>query len=529
MIKTLLVDDDIEMLQGLANIVRWEDYGFSIEGRATNGYEALNLITEIRPDVLITDITMPIMNGLELIREAKKFIPNMKSVLISCHEEFNFAQEAIRLEADEYLIKHTLTEDELIRVINNLKTKIQNEREQRDKLLKANRELNINKYVIREKFYLDIMDCNILRKEELSDRAALSNISLPGHNFRMVSFFVDNIDEVLKKCPIQEYELFKFSLLNIINEIIQGKSGITSFSYNKNAFALLYCDNTADVPITQRIISVVKEIQNSVQSVLEFKPSACFSGVYSDILSLKKASGETETLRGSYFFKDSGEIVLARKEYKYSDSTALYKEFGPELKGFFSSHNRSEIVRCINKLFERIAEGEYSPAAIKSLLRRLIVDLEVTFGKYGINMESFQLKGDNFSSYKKIVEDTLEYVFKILSDARSVTSREEINRVIDYIETHLSEEINCESMANYINMNSNYFSRLFKNEIGITFSDYLINKRMEVATDLLNHSDYTIEEITTAIGIESISYFYRMYKRITGNTPGDIRNRARQF
>lgn len=529
MIKTLLVDDDIEMLQGLANIIRWEDYGFSIEGKATNGYEALNLITEIKPDVLITDITMPIMNGLDLIRESKKFLPNMKSVLISCHEEFNYAQEAIRLEADEYIIKHTLTEDELIRVINNLKKKIWNEREQRDKLLKANRELNINKYVIREKFYLDIMDSNILNKEELGSRAALSNISLPESNFRMISFFVDNIDEILKKCPIQEYELFKFSILNIIEEITHGNAGINSFSYGRNAFALLYWDNTAEVQISQRIIYMAKEIRDSIQSVLEFKPSVCVSGVYKDIFSLKKASQETEALREAYFYKGCGEIILARKDYRNSDSGTLYKEFGPELKGLLSSHNRSEIVRCINALFERITEEDYTPAGAKSLLRRLIVDMEIAFGKYGIDMESFQLKGDTFATYKKIVEDALEYVFKTLRDARSVTSREEINKVIEYIETHLSEEINCESMANYINMNSNYFSRLFKNEIGITFSDYLVNKRMEVATDLLNNSDYTIEEITTEIGIESISYFYRVYKKITGYTPGDIRNRARRF
>ena len=135
MIRTLIVDDDIEMLQGLANIINWEDYGFSIVGKAENGFEALNIISEIMPDVVITDITMPVMNGLELIREAKKFKPDIKSVIISCHEEFNYAREAIRLEADEYIIKHTLTEDELIKVINTLKIKIQNESEQTGKLI----------------------------------------------------------------------------------------------------------------------------------------------------------------------------------------------------------------------------------------------------------------------------------------------------------------------------------------------------------------------------------------------------------
>ncbi len=84
-------------------------------------------------------------------------------------------------------------------------------------------------------------------------------------------------------------------------------------------------------------------------------------------------------------------------------------------------------------------------------------------------------------------------------------------------------------MAALVNMNSNYFSRLFKNEVGTSFSDYLVNKRMEVATELLGNSGLSIEEIVKAVGIESISYFYRVYKKVTGRTPGDIRNKARRF
>ena len=529
MIRTILVDDDIEMLQGLTNIIQWEDYGFSIVGKAENGYEALNIITEIMPDVVITDITMPFMNGLELIREAKKFKPDIKSIIISCHEEFNYAREAIRLEADEYIIKHTLTEEELIKVLSILKIKIQNESEQKESLSKANRELNINKYVILEKFYIDIMENNIVQKEEIFNRTALINISLPTGNYRLISFFVDNMDEILKQSPIQEYNLFKFCILNIIEETTKGKEGINVFSYQKNAFALLYWDNTNEVNIKQKTISMVKEIQNNVQTVLKFKFSICFSSVNSDILSLKNAVVENEVLRSAYFYKGSGEVVTVGKGFKNKDSNDLYKEFVPEFKGALSIHNRNEIMECINKLFEIIVMEDYAPNSVKTLLRHLIVDIEVTLAKYELNLEAFQIEGDTFPMYRKIVEEALEYTFKKLAKSKSITSRIEIKKVLKYIEAHISEEISCESMANYVNMNSNYFSRLFKNEIGMSFSDYLLNKRIDVTTELLSNSDYSIEEITKAVGIESISYFYRAYKKITGNTPGDVRNKLRLF
>lgn len=529
MIKALIVDDDIEMLQGLANIINWEDYGFSIVGKAKDGFEALNIISEIMPDVVITDITMPVMNGLELIREAKKFKPEIKSIIISCHEEFDYAREAIRLEADEYIIKHTLTEGELINVINKLKIKIENENEQRENLSRANSVLNINKYAILEKFFIDILENNIIDKEEIYNRATLSKVALPTGNFRLITFFVDDMDEVLVQCPIQEYSLFKFCILNIIEDFIKEKEYINVFSYHRNNFALLYWDNTDEVFIKQKIISMVKEIQYNVQAILRFKLSVCFSCVYDSILNLKKAVEETEALRMAYFYQGAGEIITTNRVFKNKNTNNLYREFGPEFKGLLSIHKRSELMECINKLFERIVEGDYSPNSVNTLLRRLIVDIESVLSKYEVNMEAFQVKGDTLLMYRKTVEEALQYMFEKLGESRNITSRIEIKNVIEYIEMHISEEISCESMANYINMNSSYFSRLFKNEIGMNFSDYLANKRMDVATELLNNSDYSIEEITKAIGIESISYFYRAYKKITGNTPGDVRNRVRLF
>lgn len=529
MIKTLIVDDDIEMLQGLANIIRWEDYGFTIVGVAESGIDALNMISSAMPDVVMTDITMPVMDGLELIREAKKFKPDIKSIIISCHEEFNYAKEAIRLEADEYIIKHTLTEEELIRVINKLKAKIQVERERKESLYKAHREHNINKYVILEKFYTDIMSKHVRDKEEVHSRAAMSGILLPGGNFRLVSCFVDDMDEVLQQSPIQEYELFKMSILNIVEETTAEKEGINVFPYGKNAFALLYWDGTPEVWVKQKIVSLVRRIQENVQTVLKFRMSVCFSSAYGDIMDLKKAANEVEALRAAYFFEGSGYVVTEKVDFNNRDTNDLYMEFGPALKGFLSMHRHSELLECIEDLFERISAGKVAPKEIRTLLRRLFIDMEAAFSKYGIDMEHFQVKGDTLKMYKMITVRALEYIFKKLAEPRNIISRPEVNKVLEYINSHICEEISCESMAGSVNMNSSYFSRLFKNEVGISFSDYLVNRRIEVATELLSNSGLSIEEIVRAVGIDSISYFYRVYKKITGRTPGDIRNQVRRY
>ena len=263
MIKVILVDDDVEIVEGLSNIINWEENGFALVAVAKNGYDALNLITKLMPDVLITDISMPIMDGLTLIKEAKKFKPDLQTVIISCHEEFDFAIQAMRLKADEYLIKHALSEDEIVKTLKKLAEK---------------------------------------REEQ--------------------------------------------------------KEG------NKEIFS------------------------------------------------------------------------------------------------------QTQI-----------------PAAVNTV--------KVTPSNINIT-----------------------------------TTHTEILKALDYIDNHLNESISCDGLATYVNMNSSYFSRLFKREIGVNFSDFIIDKRMQVATDMLSNTNSPIDEIVAAVGIESISYFYRMYKRITGCTPGDVRNKA---
>jgi YesN/AraC family two-component response regulator len=528
MIKTLIVDDDIEMLQGLTNIIRWEDYGFTIAGTAESGLEALNMISSVLPDVVITDITMPVMDGLELIREAKKFKPDIKSIIISCHEDFSFAKEAIRLEADEYILKHTLTEEELIRIVNKLRAKLQAEQEKREYLHKAYRERNINKYVILEKFYTDIMSNHVADREEVRNRAAVSGILLPAGNFRLVSCFVDDMEEVLRQSPIPEEELFRLSILNIVEETVTAEEGINVFPYGRNAFAFLYWDNTPEVRIKQKILSLAGQIQENVQSVLKFRLSVCFSGVYGDIMDLKKAADEVEALRAAYFFEGPGHVITEGVKFAGKSASDLYMEFGPALKGFLSMRRHKELSGCIESLFERISAERYAPREIRTLLRRLFIDMEAAFSNYEINMEPFQIRGDTLGRYKKITARAMEYVFGKLGEARNIASRPEINKVVEYINSHINEEISCESMAGLVSMNTNYFSRLFKNEVGLSFSDYLVKRRMEVATELLGNSALSIEEIVEAVGIESISYFYRVYKKITGKTPGDIRNKARR-
>ena len=344
MIKTILVEDDKETLEGLKNVINWEAYGFTIIGSVRNGTAALELIEKHQPDLIITDITMPGMSGLELISRAKKQLPKIKSIIISCHEEFEFAREAIRLQADEYLLKHTLTEETLVNCISKINTAITNE------------------------------------------------------NMQLLEFY----------------------------------------------------------------------------------------GV--------------------------------EPQYRLTEINIRFEKYSHAMKDAVRANDGKLLIKIASTLYKEIGDT-FHPVPLRAMLSRLLVEIAMIMpDTHGISVTALQLKYGNHDFLS-----TVEVMAEKLAKLKYSTTNPEIIKAIEYIHDNISEDISCKAAANHVNMNSSYFSRLFSKELGVSFSDYVLEKRIARAGELLSNTRHSVDEIASMVGIESVSYFYRIYKKITGKTPGDVR------
>ena len=514
MIRTVIADDDIEMLQGLEHIIPWEEYGFTIVGKADNGTDALKVVQETVPDLLITDITMPGLDGLELIRESKKSInPELKSVLLTCHEDFHFAKAAIELSSEDYLVKYTLTEEELIRTLLKIKAKYQTEQQQ-----KAGRDLNLNKLLVRDNFFMNIIKKTLTDPDEIVRTAALLKINLPAGPFRTVGLFVDNQspDSLLPELGAQ--------ITDSIAAVLQNQPQGTYFQFAANAWMVLSWSAADPLSRKSKDLALIKAIQQSVLNDLQTNLSATYIPECPAITELGQPVQEANALRESYFYLEPGAFVCAKQVFASGQPGDLYKQYAAPLKAALETGQAQKLLDVIRQLTQTLQDAKYAPSSVKSLFHRILVDIEAVAGRYGITFEDFKLTGDRFSQYQAALLAIVRFSLEKLDEARGNSRRPEIHRVIAYIDGHLGENIRCEKMAKLVNMNSSYFSRLFKTEMGVSFSDYLINRRMEVASVLLSSSDYSIDEIAKSVGIENPSYFYRVYKKTTGKTPGKVRN-----
>lgn len=522
MIKTMLVDDDVEMLDWLEKIIDWGKFGYSISAIARNGTAALAMCREEVPDLIITDITMPGMDGVELINEVQKLKPDIKCIFLTCHEDFNYALKAVKLQVEDYVLKYTLTQNSLSELLCKFSRTFLAENSKYDEVYLLNRELSSSKIILEEKFFTDISENISLSKENILERAKALKIKLVDGPFRVICTYVDNYEKSMERSTAKENYLFKAHVLKLAEEILQNEN-IKYFALGKGIYAALYWDGDSYFAVKKNLEEKLKQFHASVFEALNVPVSSCIGSSYMLYGDIGKALDENKQLRDSYFYDGSGFIISERKTYSTEDGNSLLEEFTADFILALNKSDRVLINQTLEWLYNKLQKSNYSPACVKRIYNNIKMQMELTALKKGKDIGTAMADPDTFMAVKENLSEMIESYLVLSAMNPPVTSRREISAVLRYIDTNISERITCESMAAMVNMNSSYFSRLFKNETGVNFSDYLINKRIEKATLLLKTTNIKIEEITKAVGLEQPSYFYKLYRKVTGKTPGEVR------
>lgn len=526
MIKVIIIDDDIEMLIGLKGIINWEQYGYIVIGVAEDGEKALHIIEEYKPEVVITDITMPEMDGFNLINKAKIVVPNIKSIILTCHEDFKYAKQALKLKAYDYIVKYTLTKESLIEVLLRLKESIDNEKNMNTKFLRIDEEINDNRETIKQKLFIDLINYNYDGSKDILQiykRAEVMNIKLPQNDYILFSLYINNFQINITNSKIKNKNLLYFAMQNIFDEVFKSYYQYTYFNYSDDIkFILFWQDISNNNSIDTFFNYVLHEYQKCIKEYLNIEVSICVSSKYDNLLQLNNAFTECRLLRDEYFYEGSSNIIN-KQVNKWSEYDNLYNKYSDEWFKILFTNNCEKMINFIETTSLEARNFRYSPCSVKKLFNDFIIDIKSVANKSGININCIS-DFDTMDGCIQSVNNAILFYTRELSYKFDSNFRIEIISVLNYIDKNLQQHITCESMSKYINMNTSYFSRLFKKQTSMTFSDYLIKKRIEKATYSLKYSQISVEEIAESVGFMNISYFYKTYKKITGQTPRETRN-----
>ena len=522
----LLVDDEEEVIQAIIRKIKWEDLGFSVLGYADNGVKALEMIEEHQPDVVMTDIKMPYMDGMELCSHIRMEYPAMKIVLFTGFDEFEYAKEAVHLEVEEYILK-PVNSVELVNIFTHLKAKLDQEISERRSMEKLEQYYTESLPLLQANFYSTLIEGRI-HEEELQRYLSDYQISLPGPLFCCLVIHMSS-----SQVPENMNSLFLAASVQKQAEERLGKRGRAKcFPYLGNSvlFAQLNGENEI-AELTDDCDRFCKYVNRIIGAVVTVGiGQVCSSAL--DLAQSYNTAREAVSYRAVY----GASRAINIKEIAPSESGETRFTNDTELLNLFKKirlNSRDEIIEAVNQYIERIS------FPLKSLQQHqvVIMDLITALFRFSVNNDiaAEGISGDIGMLYEVLLEMEPDALRKWLTDislcfseslvmARSRSTQSFVSKAKEYVHSQYADaQLSLAQICEMLGVSNSYFSTVFKKETGKSFVGYVTDYRMEQAARLMIETNEKSYVIAQKVGYTDPNYFSYVFKRQFGVSPSKYR------
>lgn len=540
-IKVFLVEDEMVIRRGIKNSIDWEKEGYIFCGEASDGELAYPMIIKEKPDILITDIRMPFMDGLELCKLVKKELPNIKILILSGYDEFDYAKEAIRLGVTEYLLK-PISSGKLLEALNGVSESIRREKEDKDLVRKYMEEMRENTEDEKQKFFEQMIAGNLSMADALeTGKKYEMNLSAGMYNLLLFRFTLGEENrksgELLGEA---EYAIEK--LTERLEYVFEFQRGVEGWAF------LLMADNE------EQMSERVKELSKDLEEIMKnYSTIAYFGGIGQPVARLRELEEsfrEAERALAARFTMELNRIIsvedirMAQNVDTLDDieitSFGEIEKTRTMLEKFLNNGAEDEIDEFVDVYINELPEEN-----LKSVLMRqyIIMDAYIVMMSFCEKIEGIegemQAQSEELKNSMKTIqtlEEIKNYIRMLLKKIIGVRDTISGRRYSDIIEiakdqirkTYMSDEISLNTIAAEVGMSPSYFSSIFSKEMGKTFVEYLTEIRMDRAKELLMCSSMKTSEIGYEVGYKDPHYFSYIFKKTQNCTPKEFRARGKE-
>lgn len=540
MLKVFLVEDEIVMREGIKNNVAWEAEGFDFAGEASDGELAYPMIQELKPDIIITDIRMPFMDGLELSRMVKKELPDTKIIVLSGYDDFDYAKQAISIGITDYLLK-PISSAKLLEAVKAVAQQIEKERAKQGEMIRYHQEIAEYELLERQRFFTDLM-FNRMSMPEILERGRRLEIDLTARIYQVVLYKI-----------MQAEENFAYSEeLVELNARLQGiftrQEHVYAFERGTEGWALLL---KADSPEEADLL--LEDMEALLSSITKGSEKLqYFGGIGRKVQRLRELPESYDTANRAFSLRYMGGLnrFAADRELQQQNP---FDAAGIDLsvldvgkidrrivENFLKSGLKEEVQNFVDDYFAGLGEENTN-----SLMFRQYITMDMYFcaaafiENLGHDMECITKHCGDIKNIAMALADivgTREYLIKLIGEAIGLRDRASMQKYTgmlvgarEYIaQNYDKEEISLNTVAASVNISPSHFSTIFSQEMGETFIEYLTNVRMEKAKELLKCSNLKSAEIAYAVGYKDSHYFSYLFKKTQDCTPKEFRMRGRQ-
>lgn len=533
-LKVIVVEDEIIIRKGIIQKVNWDKFGISHVFEASNGEIAYELILREKPEIILLDINLPKMNGIELLKKIREQNINSKVLVLSGHDEFTYAQKAIEFGVENYLLKPSSAKD-IEEVLRKMCSSINAEKERINNYEEMKKKIKSMIPFFRAGLIDKILSGDLKNKEEILDASSYLGLNLSNEFFIVAVLIVDsNREDKISRDPEIKF-IKELRMHQLVSEIIDPERVIVESSVSGRATLII---SGSDEHSTKKYcFSIIDEIMNRISKEIVTDVAVGIGEVKNNILQISHSYSEALAALEDRFIDSSNKIYyigdialhnLDTSDYPHEDE----KKFMQSIRTGQKENSLSSLEKIFH--FFNMKKDSYPAALAKIQLKRITYyliqvtyelegDITDIYGKVNVyeDIENFNTIGE----YEKFITEFTKKLCAYISKKRYVKHTAAIRKVIIYIERNYNDDnLNLDKIADHVGMHPNYVSHLFKKEKGESLTSYICRYRVKKAEELMKkNQSLKVYDIAYEVGFNDPNYFATCFKNIVGISPTEYK------
>lgn len=525
--KVLIADDEYWTREKIRNMICWEKYSLEFMEPAVDGEDVLNKIQLEEPDILITDINMPFINGVELLSIIKDKYPDIITFVISGYDDFQYVKDTFMSGAINYLVKPVTKIDlvnalsKALEIISTRRCAKQEEEERQMKLLKAASLIQDREFSL------------LVEREDTPFTPTItmnSEINFAGASLMLIK--IHNLNELMKK---YQYDMNKISYhvkKEIKNIVSKESSMVFNHIFRSNEFIVVSeIENEELKKAAEKLIIYLAPAANS-------PVTACISEHSYTMDSIHMAYIQTVALFMTRIYENRNEILIAGRgtENQKKVHNQLSSEYEKQIKSLLQRGNKSALKQLIFDTIglRRCQEEKWEYLEVKQTVKKILnifTDYTAEQGnpKKLMDMENMADVADKIIELLdadvlcEVLCDIIEFAVTNQGEAATDSIRSVVKQAVQFIDSNYFEELSLSSLAQQFNVESSYFSKMFRQETGENLMVYITRLRVEKAKEFMANKEVSLTEIAFMVGYDDYTYFSRVFRKVEGKSPRDYR------
>ncbi|MFC5447143.1 helix-turn-helix domain-containing protein [Paenibacillus aestuarii] len=529
MYRIIMIDDEDEVREGIKRKTDWAACGFELVGDFDNGRDAYEAMSGLAPDAVITDICMPFMDGLELTRLIAAEYRDVKVIIVTGYEDFDYAKQAIKLKVKDYLLK-PINAAEFTEFLQKLKLELDDERKQKEDVTFLRHQFHESMPLLRERF-LERLVTSRLKREEIERKFHMFGLHLAGPAYSVVALDIDEFHRDFYSDQAAEEELLRFAAYNIVHELAEKEHGGIVFRTRDDKLVALLSGAAETIDVTCQTLA--EYARYSIEKYLNLTVTVGIGRTCSELPDVCKAFQEALSALDYRFLLGKNRIIsLGDMEFGRSLDHLSYSQTEKKLLSAIKTGEKLTVSLTLKGWIEELKNSACDVDKCYGKLHKLLVALLNLLVETGF--EEATVLGDH--SFMQIyarktlddirvwLEEVCLALVDLLAEKRTTVSQAQMEAAVAYIHEHyVDEQLSLQQVCNHIFMSMSYFSALFKQHTGLTFVEYVTRHRLERAKELLAESQLKTYELAAQVGYSDPQYFSVIFKRHTGMTPKEYR------